>query len=383
MDIFVVGGAVRDTLLGLEPKDLDFVVVGSTPEEMFAKGFTQVGADFPVFLDAEGREFALARTERKSGSGHRGFVTDFDPEVTLKEDLVRRDLTINALAVLLEDWEAFVKGAAPIFVIDYVDGVQDLKNRELRHVSEAFREDPLRVLRVARFAARFDFKIVDETIALMREIVRSGELNDLTSERVWKEMSRAMMEEFPHQFFTVLFKVNALQAVVSYADLAFCDLRNRLTKLVSENASEVQRWMSVFFDMDVASMEYFIEKHVLPTDIVKAIRFGLAMMGAFFHGSYQVMEVCKQFRVWSSDALLEELADMIHILEPHLTNRFDSMVDAIQRASAIGFISLSSEDQKVLTGEEIGKAIDAQRMEIITEWEHNTMLDNEFLFKVE
>ena len=179
MKIYLVGGAVRDALLGLPIKDKDWVVVGATPQGMLNAGYQQVGRDFPVFLHPQTREeYALARTERKSGSGYTGFTCYAAPDVTLEDDLQRRDLTINAMA-RDDDGE----------IIDPYNGLDDLENRLLRHVSPAFSEDPLRVLRVARFAARYahlGFRIADETMTLMREMNAAGELEHLTPERVWK-----------------------------------------------------------------------------------------------------------------------------------------------------------------------------------------------------
>lgn len=211
MHIYKVGGAVRDRLLGRPVSDIDWLVVGATVEEMHAKGFRPVGADFPVFLHPKtGEEYALARTERKSGRGYGGFTFHASPEVTLEEDLIRRDLTINAMA---ED-EAGT-------VYDPYHGKADLDQRLLRHVSPAFAEDPLRVLRVARFAARYaplGFRVADETLELMRQISASGELQALTAERSWKEIERALMEEQPQVFFQVLRACDALQALLPELD---------------------------------------------------------------------------------------------------------------------------------------------------------------------
>ncbi|AXP05646.1 MULTISPECIES: multifunctional CCA addition/repair protein [Pseudomonas] len=214
MQIYKVGGAVRDRLLGIPVTDIDRVVVGATAEEMLAKGFRPVGADFPVFLDPKtGEEYALARTERKSGRGYGGFVFHASPEVTLEEDLVRRDLTINAMA---EDDHGNLT--------DPYHGQRDLEARVLRHVSPAFAEDPLRVLRVARFAARYaplGFKVADETLGLMRQLSESGELEALTAERSWKEISRALMEKQPQVFIQVLRDCTALKVLMPEVDALF------------------------------------------------------------------------------------------------------------------------------------------------------------------
>jgi tRNA nucleotidyltransferase (CCA-adding enzyme) len=214
MQIYKVGGAVRDRLLGRPVTDIDWLVVGATAEEMIAQGFRPVGDDFPVFLHPKTQEeYALARTERKSGRGYGGFTFYASPEVTLEEDLTRRDLTINAMA---EDDRGNV--------LDPYGGQKDLEARLLRHVSPAFAEDPLRVLRVARFAARYaplGFQVADDTLALMRSLSESGELSALTPERSWKEISRALMEDRPDVFIEVLHNCGALHAMLPEVDALF------------------------------------------------------------------------------------------------------------------------------------------------------------------
>ncbi len=218
MQIYMVGGAVRDRLLGLAVQDHDWVVVGATPEQMAARGFVPVGKDFPVFLHPEThQEFALARTERKSGRGYKGFTVHASPEVRLEEDLARRDLTINAIAAPA-DWDA-ATDADGALLIDPFGGRRDLRGKVLRHVTEAFREDPVRILRVARFAARFhDFSVAPETLALMRDMVAEGEADHLVAERVWQELSRGLMEQHPERMFAVLRECGALRVVLPEVD---------------------------------------------------------------------------------------------------------------------------------------------------------------------
>ncbi|MDF1486451.1 multifunctional CCA addition/repair protein [Ramlibacter sp. H39-3-26] len=213
MDIYMVGGAVRDRLLGRPVHDRDWVVVGATPAQMEALGYLPVGRDFPVFLHPATREeYALARTERKSGRGYRGFVVQASPEVTLEEDLARRDITINSIAAAADN-----TGAEAIF--DPYGGTQDIEHRVLRHVSDAFREDPVRILRVARFAARFtDFTVAPETMALMREMVAAGEADHLVPERVWQELARGLMEERPSRMLEVLRACGALAVLLPEVD---------------------------------------------------------------------------------------------------------------------------------------------------------------------
>jgi tRNA nucleotidyltransferase (CCA-adding enzyme) len=212
MKRYLVGGAVRDALLGLPVGDRDWVVVGADPDEMLAAGYIAVGRDFPVFLHPETREeHALARTERKTGPGYHGFAFHADRDVTLEDDLLRRDLTINAIA---QDEDGSV--------IDPHGGRRDLAAKVLRHVSPAFAEDPVRILRLARFAARFaDFAVAAETEALMREMVRAGEVDALVPERVWQELSRGLMEKTPSRMFDVLRRCGALARILPEVDRLF------------------------------------------------------------------------------------------------------------------------------------------------------------------
>ena len=214
MQVYLVGGAVRDQLLGHPYHEKDYVVVGATPDQLLAKGFQPVGKDFPVFLHPETKdEYALARTERKSGQGYHGFEFYTDSSVTLEQDLIRRDITINAIA---QDDQGTI--------YDPYDGQADLNNKILRHVSDAFAEDPLRVLRVARFAARYHqygFKVANETLALMQKLSASGELQTLSTERVWKETSRALMEKNADVYFEVLRECGALKELFPEIDALY------------------------------------------------------------------------------------------------------------------------------------------------------------------
>jgi tRNA nucleotidyltransferase (CCA-adding enzyme) len=221
MQIYMVGGAVRDALLGLPVQDHDWVVVGATPEQLMAQGYLAVGKDFPVFLHPQTREeYALARTERKTARGYRGFVVHAAPDVTLQQDLARRDLTINSIAA-----PARQERASAVFepdfeaLIDPYGGQRDLQAKVLRHVTEAFREDPVRILRLARFAARFaDFSVAPETLALMQDMVASGEVDALVPERVWQELARGLMENKPSRMLEVLRACGALQKLLPEVD---------------------------------------------------------------------------------------------------------------------------------------------------------------------
>ena len=214
--IYCVGGAVRDRLLGLPVQDHDWVVVGSTPEDMVAQGFQPVGKDFPVFLHPDTHEeYALARTERKTARGYKGFAIYAAPDVTLEQDLLRRDFTINAIAQEVDDKQ----GGGNL--IDPHNGIADLRAGILRHVSAAFGEDPVRILRAARFVARFGFAIAPETLALMRGMVDNGEVDALVAERAWQELARGLMEKKPSQFFETLRSCGALAKILPEVDALF------------------------------------------------------------------------------------------------------------------------------------------------------------------
>ena len=240
MKIYTVGGAVRDELLGLPVQDRDHVVVGASPEDMVRLGYRPVGKDFPVFLHPKTQEeYALARTERKTARGYKGFQVYASPEVTLEEDLARRDLTINAIAK--DETGGY---------IDPYGGQRDLRDRMLRHVSPAFVEDPVRILRVARFAARFtDFSVAEETNALMREMVANGEVDALVPERVWQELSRGLMEAKPSRMFEVLRACGALARILPEIDVLFGVPQN------SKSHPEIDTGVHVMLVIDRAALE--------------------------------------------------------------------------------------------------------------------------------
>lgn len=299
MQIYKVGGAVRDRLLGRPITEIDWVVVGAQAEELAAQGFRPVGSDFPVFLHPKtGEEYALARTERKTGQGYGGFTFYTSPEVTLEQDLIRRDLTINAMA---EDDQGQI--------IDPYGGQQDLHDRCLRHVSPAFAEDPLRVLRVARFAARYadlGFQIAPETLTLMRQLSESGELLALTPERVWKEISRALMENHPEVFVQVLRDCGALAVLLPEVDKLFgipqpevhhpeIDTGAHVLLVLQQSAHTQQpievRWASLVHDVGkgtTASSEW-------PRHIAHETR-GLALINAL-NQRWRVPKSCQELAV--------------------------------------------------------------------------------------
>jgi tRNA nucleotidyltransferase (CCA-adding enzyme) len=262
MKAYLVGGSVRDELLGLPVQDRDYVVVGADPQEMVKQGFRPVGADFPVFLHpGTHEEYALARTERKTAPGYKGFVFHADRGVTLEEDLRRRDLTINAMA-----------RAQDGTLVDPHGGASDLKAGLLRHVSEAFAEDPVRILRVARFAARFDFAVAPETMKLMHRMVEAGEADALVPERVWQEISRGLMEKSPSRMVAVLRECGALARVLPELDESFDRpdvpdlLAERLDRAASRGYGLGVRFALLVLDLDVDAAQRLVQRVNAPNE---------------------------------------------------------------------------------------------------------------------
>ena len=331
MDIYLVGGAVRDALLARDTAaaahvDRDWVVVGATPEAMAAQGFLPVGKDFPVFLHPQTREeYALARTERKTAPGYHGFAFHTGPGVTLDEDLARRDLTINAMAVTQAD--AGDPARAPL--IDPFGGRQDLQNRVLRHVTGAFAEDPVRILRLARFAARFpDFTVAPETQALMTRMVDSGEVDHLVPERVWQELSRGLMEQRPSRMFEVLRGCGALARLLPEVDRLW-GVPQR-----AEYHPEVDTGVHLMMVLDMAArlgaslpvrfacLCHDLGKGTTPADVLPR------HIGHEERSARQLRDVCERWRVPRE---CRELADVVAREHGHLHRSTDFGATALLR----------------------------------------------------
>ena len=305
MKTYLVGGAVRDRLLGLPVKDNDWVVTGTTPEAMLEAGFTPVGKDFPVFIHPQsGDEYALARTERKSGKGYHGFQFHADEEVTLEQDLQRRDLTINALA---EDEDGNV--------IDTVGGQADLEQRILRHVSPAFAEDPVRILRIARFLARYasmGFRIADETMQLMKDMVAAGEVDELVAERIWQETHGALCEAHPEKFIEALRECGALRIIYPEIDRLFGvpqpehhhpEIDTGIhTLLVLQQACLLSPLPEVRF----AALTHDLGKGTTKPEILPH------HYGHEDRGYYLVKKLCKRYKIPKSFQQLAQISAMYH-----------------------------------------------------------------------
>lgn len=362
MQTYLVGGAVRDELLGLEVKDRDWVVVGATPEEMLAKGFKQVGADFPVFLHPETREeYALARTERKQGRGYHGFSVYSAPDVTLEEDLKRRDLTINAMA-RSEEGE----------LVDPFDGFRDLTDHELRHVSPAFAEDPLRILRTARFAARLSplgFRVCDDTMRLMRQMVAEGEVDHLVPERVWQEIQRALHEHEPDTFFEVLQACDALAVLIpELAVPGVLEEALEALRCISGSDTETDQRLAALFSV----LDEETARHRAAT--LKAPNDCRSLAGLTAHFKAEVTELCSMDRL-PADRLLELLdsADfwrrperfqaLTEVLECALPEPERAFLKVLGKAadSATG-VSPKALMEQGLSGKALGRAIREERL---------------------
>jgi len=371
MKIYAVGGAIRDTQMGLPMHDIDYVVVGSSVEEMLAKGFRPVGKDFPVFLHPQTQaEYALARTERKTGVGYKGFLFHADPSVTLEQDLERRDLTINAMAQEVSESGALV---GPI--IDPFNGQRDLVEKVFRHVSDAFAEDPLRLLRIARFAARFpQFTVAPETLEALKAIVRSGELNALSPERIWQELARGLIADKPMRMFQVLLDTAAAQTILPASLVA---------QLVQEPAREImgahlhasaavleQRCAVALMNLPATEIRSWAECIRMPIEVrdfseifSELIQFLKMNLG----GTFQAIDVLAWFNradVWRKP----ERGNNLLQLARKLGFKVDSLILAMQQAQLLNapeiIATIPLEDK--LNGERIRSAVEAARLATIT-----------------
>ncbi|RFA30177.1 multifunctional CCA tRNA nucleotidyl transferase/2'3'-cyclic phosphodiesterase/2'nucleotidase/phosphatase [Alkalilimnicola ehrlichii] len=351
MNVYLVGGAVRDRLLGLPARERDWVVVGATPQTLEAQGFQPVGKDFPVFLHPETKEeYALARTERKTAPGYQGFQFHASPEVTLDEDLRRRDLTINAIARKPDG-----------SLIDPFNGVADLHARILRHVSPAFAEDPVRILRLARFAARFSplgFQVAEETLALARQMVAAGEVDALVPERVWQELSRALMEPRPSAFIRTLRDCGALARLLPEIDCLFGvpqpeahhpEIDTGLhTLLALDMSAHLRAELSVRF----AVLVHDLGKGVTPTAELPSHR------GHEGRGVPLVDAVCERLRVPRAPSDLGRLVAKFHLhchrafeLKPSTVLKVLEGLDAFRRPERVAQFTLACEcDARGRTG---------------------------------
>jgi tRNA nucleotidyltransferase (CCA-adding enzyme) len=331
---YLVGGSVRDELLGLPVQDRDYVVVGGDPAEMLRQGFKPVGADFPVFLHPQTHdEYALARTERKTGPGYKGFSFHAAPDVTLEEDLKRRDLTINAMA---RDDDGRI--------VDPHGGASDLKAGILRHVSPAFSEDPVRILRVARFAARFGFAVAPETLALMRRMVADGEADALVPERVWQELSRGLMEKSPARMLAVLRESGALARVAPELDETFSEpdvpehLAARLEHAAARGYPLATRYALLVMDESLEAAQSLSARVNAPTECRDIARLAIQEQGSLDDVSRldadAVLGLVERADLLRRPERLDRLAEIAECEHPADARRAAAIRSALERALA-------------------------------------------------
>ena len=367
--VYIVGGYVRDRLLGRECKDHDFVVVGATPADMLAAGFQQVGADFPVFLAPNGDEYALARTERKTSPGYHGFEVSFDPTVTVEDDLRRRDLTINAMAREVLSWNELGHAKLSDEIIDPFNGQVDLYNRVLRHVSEAFAEDPLRILRVARFRARYDFGIHEDTMDLMKKLVNAGEVSHLTPERVWAEVERALMEKFPTKFFWTLDQCGA--SMVLFPELhrhtIFCG--GHLERAAQHGMELELRFTVLTATLPAMKVVALCERLRAPEHVKwAAIRTATILtrlnnQRADADMVFDILNAVDGFRKPAGVVMAARAA--LYMMDERANFNMDRILRGLRVSLPVSFASLTAEQRNTLKGKEIGDAIAANRLDAI------------------
>ncbi|MBT8631189.1 polynucleotide adenylyltransferase [Polynucleobacter paneuropaeus] len=370
MKTYAVGGAIRDTLMGIPAHDIDYVVVGATAEEMVAEGFRPVGKDFPVFLHpATQAEYALARTERKTGAGYKGFVFHADPSVTLEQDLERRDLTINAMAQELSENGEWV---GPI--IDPFNGQEDLAKKILRHVSDAFAEDPLRLLRVARFAARFpEFIVADETLLAIKAIVRSGELAALSSERIWQELARSLTATKPMRMFQVLLDAGAAKLLLPSglnAQLIDEQQRETLRKYLRITPPVLEeRCAVVLMNLPATEIRAWSEAVKMPnevrdfSEIFSELKRLLKHRGEKKSSASEILAWFNRADVWRKP----ERALMVLTLAKQIGFEVNDLIQALQKAQALELAQciadLDSADRN--NGEKIRLVVEKARLAAI------------------
>ncbi|AKP74647.1 Multifunctional CCA protein [Piscirickettsia salmonis] len=373
MKIFLVGGAVRDELLNYPTEDKDWVVVGSTPEQMIKQGYHPVGKDFPVFLHPQTKEeYALARTERKTAQGYYGFTIHADPSVTLEEDLMRRDLTINAMAK-----DHYGK------IIDPYHGQHDIKNKLLRHVSPAFSEDPVRILRIARFLARYHhlgFTIAAETRTLMAQMVQAGEVNTLVPERVWQELSKALHEKSPSAFFSTLEQCGALKILFPEIDALInqvkdtawepqCNLWSHFLNCLDQQEKPQIRFASALktsYYSKQSNLKSLIQRLRIPKSF-SSVMLTTAQLHLIYYSlpkqnAEQILNLLNQLSAFKNTQKLNNFADSCNLNLNQLSDHKEKLQHYVKVVESINpdeFI------QQGLQGAQIGTAIQEKRLALI------------------
>ncbi|QKM65532.1 polynucleotide adenylyltransferase [Polynucleobacter tropicus] len=370
MKVYAVGGAIRDALMGLPVHDIDYVVVGSSAEEMLAKGFRPVGKDFPVFLHPDTQaEYALARTERKTGKGYKGFHFYTDPSVTLEQDLLRRDLTINAMAQ-----EVGEDGGLHGPILDPYNGQQDLAAKVFRHVSDAFAEDPLRLLRIARFAARFpEFIVADETMLALKAIVQADELRALSAERIWQELARGLVASKPMHMFQVLLNTGAAKTLLAptlASQLSQEEFRESILAHLSEAGNSLEeRCAVVLMNVPAVEIRSWADCVRMPIEVrdFSEIFSELLVLINKNQLHFQSVDVLAWFNradVWRKPDRGQALLNLAQKIGLGVTSLIKAMRNAQALNTAEIIAGVAAEDRS--SGERIGSAFEAARLAAIT-----------------
>ena len=363
--VYIVGGYVRDRLLNRPCEDHDFVVCGATPEQMIDCGFSQVGADFPVFLNENGDEFALARTERKTGDGYHGFECDFNTDLTIEDDLVRRDLTINSMAREVIGWNELGHAKLDDIVIDPCNGREDLRNGLIRHTGPAFKEDPVRILRTARFASRYGFDLSLMTDSLMKTMVIAGDLNHVTPERVWVEFEKAMKQHSrTWDFLNILEETGALAIVAPHlVGQIDDDLRERLHEAdVNKNSVAIKcAIITSRLTLSFAAEVWMFMK--APKDVIHLATMS-SQCRATFETNWEDTAEQKLQLLKILDAFRNEntLMDIICVMDGPNADKALMLWSAFKKVKGISWADLSINEQVGLEGKSIGEAIDKLRL---------------------
>ena len=364
-DVYIVGGYCRDRLLNRECNDHDYVVVGATHQDMVDAGFKQVGSDFPVYLHAlTGDEYALARQERKVSPGYNGFETTHDTSVTLEDDLVRRDLTVNAMAREVVGWNEEGHAKLSDDIIDPFGGLLDLQNKILRHVSEAFAEDPVRVLRVARFRARYSFSIAPETRTLMKQLVDAGELDHLTPERIWNELDKAIMEDYPNLFFWALMDCGAIDKLFPGFGRSIIHIGSQLKRAALRSQPKLLRYTILFSNMDHEPRKDLLIQLIAPIEVRRVTaKFGYTIQALYNQMlASDVIDILDTLNAYQQTDDLTQIGKALCFFDSKRNGKFDTLMEAFRLARKVSFASLTQEQQDNLNGSDIKKAINKQRV---------------------
>jgi tRNA nucleotidyltransferase (CCA-adding enzyme) len=357
MQVYLVGGAVRDKLLGLPVHEQDWLVVGATPRQLLDQGYQQVGKDFPVFLHPDTKdEYALARTERKTAPGYSGFSFNASPEVTIEEDLLRRDLTINAIA---EDENGQL--------IDPYNGQKDIVNKVLRHVSQAFSEDPVRILRLARFSARFahlGFNVAEETVMLMRSMVTNGEVNALVPERVWQEWRKALAEQDPAMFFQVLQECGALAVLLPDVEMQYQAVIQNLVLASKQTVDSKIRFAASMMPLSLEAIRTICRCYIVPNDFKKLAQQASRGKEKLLQldCAQDFLQLLEQLDAFRRPQQLQDFKKVMQAVNFQIV-QLDKLEQAFYAASTVDTKRIASSG---LSGEQVGKTIRAERLKAIT-----------------